>query len=88
MPAGNGVIYKAKPVPAAGAELILRASPAHPGSWPFLALLSAMLTPSLPKNCSGLKPEWKPWEGAGDSVHFYMARQTWASSFLQSSADT
>lgn len=35
MPAGNSVIYKAKPVPAAGAELILRANPAHPGSWPL-----------------------------------------------------
>lgn len=69
MPAGDGVIYKAKPVPAAGAELILGAGPAHPGSWPLsLALFSAKLTLSLPENCSGLKPEWKLWGGAGDST--------------------
>lgn len=69
MPAGNCVIYKAKPVPATGAELILGASPAHPGSWPLSpALFSSKLTPSLLKNCSGLKPEWKLWEGTGGST--------------------
>lgn len=35
MPSGNAIIYKAKPVPADGADLILGANPAHPGSWPL-----------------------------------------------------
>lgn len=32
MPAGHGVTYKAKPVPAARADLVPGASPAHPSS--------------------------------------------------------
>lgn len=54
-PAGNGVIYKAKPLPTAGEEWIPGASPAHPQG----------LTSSFPKNLNSLKPEWKPCCGAG-----------------------
>lgn len=35
MPAGNAIIYKAKPVPVGGADLILGANPAHSGSCPL-----------------------------------------------------
>lgn len=46
MPSGNAIIYKAKPVPADGADLILGANPAHPGSWPLPALALVLLSES------------------------------------------
>lgn len=71
MPAGNGVIVTRQDQSLLQNSPDPRSQPCPPqaaGLSLAPALLPAKLTAFLPKNCSGLKPEWKPWGGAGDSV--------------------